>query len=443
MIINNMRYKCLLSFLLVFFSINLYGQKDEFLQAVDYCKCKLTSAYLNQFTSQKPPTDSDKKNFDKIKTEFGDCTIGKSIEYSKLSSLLDKNNFPTSNTKFSKVINELKSGYKDGLKTDEAVKMLIDGIYKNPKLSNAITTNNSISDLKEELSSTVSTFFKDNFAVSESTNGNTTPVTDIPDVKGKAEGEDLIQTINQIVDSKLEENKPSPWSINWLSIIIAIVVGIMVFVAMRFKKPEFEDEIIELRKSRENQRNDLNNIKRTLESSGGNNNSRSTNNFRNDWQNNMEEKISEANKQISKLDVALSMLKDEMSRGGLSKPVYSNQQVNNEQQPKAEILYASIPTKDGSFNENAISKTINPTASFYKFIITDSAGLKGKFEFLGNEERVVKDATNAPDRILRPACKINNALNQNAKRIKTTTQGTVIKINGKWEIQTLAEIEYE
>jgi uncharacterized membrane-anchored protein YhcB (DUF1043 family) len=438
-----MRYKCLLGFLLVFFSINIYAQKDEFSQAVDYCNCKLTSAYLNQFTSQKPPTDLDKKNFDKIKTEFGDCTIGKSIEYSSLSALLEKNSFSNSNTKFSKVINELKKSYKDGMKTDEAAKILIDGIYENPKLSNAITTNNSISDLKKELSSTVSTFFKDKFAASESANENTTPVTEIPDVKGKAEGEDLTQTVNQIVDSKLDNYSPSPWSINWLSIILAIVVSIILFVVMRFKKSEFENEIIELRKSRENQRNDLNNIKRTLESSGVNNNSRSTNNFRNDWQNNMEEKISEANKQISKLDVALLMLKEELSRGSLSKPVYSNQQVSNEQQPKAEILYASIPTKDGSFNENAISNTINPTASFYKFIITDSADLKAKFEFLGNEERAVKDATNAPDRILRPACKINNALNQNAKRIKTTTQGTVIKQNGKWVVDTLAEIEYE
>ena len=70
-------------------------------------------------------------------------------------------------------------------------------------------------------------------------------------------------------------------------------------------------------------------------------------------------------------------------------------------------------------------------------------GQKAKFEFLGNDERAVKDATNAPERILRPACKINNALNQNAKIIKTISQGTVIKQNGKWIIDTLAEIQYE
>jgi hypothetical protein len=72
--------------------------------AVDYANCKLTYAYLNQFTASLPADKSEKKSFDKIKTQFDNCEIGNSITYSKLSEIINNNNFKYSNHKFSAVI---------------------------------------------------------------------------------------------------------------------------------------------------------------------------------------------------------------------------------------------------------------------------------------------------------------------------------------------------
>ena len=76
--------------------------------AVDYANCKLTYTYLNQFTSSLPADKAEKKSFDYIKSQFGNGEIGNSISYSKLSEILNGNNFKYSNQKFSAVIDEIK-----------------------------------------------------------------------------------------------------------------------------------------------------------------------------------------------------------------------------------------------------------------------------------------------------------------------------------------------
>jgi predicted DNA-binding protein YlxM (UPF0122 family) len=100
------------------------------------------------------------------------------------------------------------------------------------------------------------------------------------------------------------------------------------------------------------------------------------------------------------------------------------------------------PNNDGSFNTSKVTTTEDPSASFYKFTITDNLSQKATFEFL-NVERAVRDATSSPELILNPVCRIKNALNQNARRIKTVKPGKVIKQNDKWIIDQQAEIEYE
>ncbi len=111
-----------------------------------------------------------------------------------------------------------------------------------------------------------------------------------------------------------------------------------------------------------------------------------------------------------------------------------------EQQKRNEdVFYASIPDADGSFSLRSITSSISPSASFYKFSVNgkDSA----KFEFL-NDERAIQDASNSPEIILFPVCKVIGAINQRAKSIKTIKPGRVIKIEGSWQLDTKAEISY-
>lgn len=423
-------------FLAVLVLINsfVYGQKEDFDKAVDFCNCQLTSAYLSKYTSNMSSEKADKKSFEQIRNDFGKCEIGSSIDYTKLSDLLDNNNFKYSNANFSKVINDLKSAYKDNLDKDEAVNRIIKGIFENKSLEGAIKKYINSEELKGKISTAISTYFEGKFKLNEISGWN--------GHGGNGTKNEISNQIKEEVNNRMQDWKPNPWAFNYLSLIFAILGIVVAYIIIKIKVSNIKETFKELQQSRSDQRGELNTLKSTIEKMGYSGGGKTQSNYRNDWQSNIEEKISEANRAIGKLDVAISMLRDEIGNSGNIGGSFVNSP-KVEQLPKAEILYASIPSKDGFFNENAISNNINPTASFYKLTITDSYGQKAKFEFLGNDERAVKDATNAPERILRPACKINNALNQNAKRIKTTTPGTAIKQNGKWEIDTLAEIEYE
>jgi hypothetical protein len=123
-------------------------------------------------------------------------------------------------------------------------------------------------------------------------------------------------------------------------------------------------------------------------------------------------------------------------------PSISNSITEVEKLQRVEILFAPIPNKDGSFTATNVTNTENLSSSFYKFTITNNLNQNATFEFL-NVERAVKQATSSPELILNPVCKIKNALNQNATKIKTVKLGLVVKENDKWRVVTPAEIEYE
>lgn len=424
------------AFLLI--SSSVFAQQNEFDKAIDYCNCKLTYAYITKFTSAMPADKKEKKSFEEIKGKFGNCEVGSSIEYSALSDLLDKNNYKYSNTKFSKIIDGVKSSYSDNLDKDAAVEKIISGIFENKTIEGAIKKYINADDIKQQLSKSISDYFEGKFKGKEKV---ANPKTD--EGGSKSKNEELSNQIKDEVNSRMEELKPSPWDFNYLSLILIIVGVVITLIIVMVKSSRLEEKLEALQQSKEGQRRDINDMKRTVDNIGDLGGGKTVSNFKNNWQSEIEDKISDTNKLLSRLDVSLSMLRGDIEKGGDSGNNFNNQTRVVEQQIKTEILYATIPSREGSFNINAVSNSINPTASFYKLTITDTLGQRAKFEFLGNDERAVKDATNAPDRILRPACKINNALNQNAKRIKTISQGTVIKQNGKWIIDNLAEIEYE
>lgn len=420
--------------LLLLFNSSIFGQQSEFDSAVDFCNCKLTHEYLTNFTSELSDNKAEKKSFEEIKSEFENCEIGNSIEYSKLSELLDNNNFKKSNANFSKVIDAVKSSYSDNLDIDDAVNKIISGIFENRTISGANKKYINSDKLRAELSNTITSYFKGRFKEKEAGNVNND--------ENKNRDVELDNQIRDEVSRRIQGLSQSSWALNYLSLILLIISLVSIVIFIKIKVDGLKKTLHELQKSRQGQREDINEIKGSLENIATSGGGKTSGSFKDSWRGDIENKISEINQTLSRVDVALTML-----RGDIGNKINT---VNNfdeakdlVQQSRMEILYASIPSRDGFFNESAISKTINPTASFYKLIIIDDLGQKAKFEFLGNDERAVKDATNAPERILRPACKINNALNQNAKRIKTIVPGVALKQNGKWVIDVLAEIEYE
>jgi hypothetical protein len=122
--------------------------------------------------------------------------------------------------------------------------------------------------------------------------------------------------------------------------------------------------------------------------------------------------------------------------------IKSTQRPNEKQEKRREILFAPAPNSNGSFNASVVTPLENQSSSFFKFTLLDGFPQKAEFEFINNE-RAIKDALSSYELILKPVCKFNNALNQNAKKIITSKVGLVEKQNDKWLVKNKAEITYE
>ncbi|MCW3105724.1 MAG: hypothetical protein JWQ09_230 [Segetibacter sp.] len=393
--------------------------------AVDYANCKLTYAYLNQFTTPLSAEKPEKKSFNNIRSQFNNCKIGNSIPYSKLSELLIANNFKTSNQKFSTVINEIKKSYSESYSKDEAVNKILEQIYSNPELKNAREKNSDIDKLKDQLASDISTYFGDSFNKAD---------INVPKSQTDGKGGIEINGESEIsrLDKKIDNITPGIFSPNWLSIIISVFLIIGFFFLLK----------------------KISDIKKSVDRHGDS--ARSNSNLSNNWiqetnSNLSIRELAEYKKSIeSQMIGALSAISTLQKQVGQIENSLPKQQENSfntspssiqqEKQQKNDFFYSSIPEKDGSFNESAITNSMNPTSSYYKFTIKDSH--TATFEFI-NDERAVKDATNSPELILYPVCKIKGSSSQGAKKIRTITHGTVVKRNDKWELGTKAEILYE
>jgi uncharacterized protein (UPF0332 family) len=413
--------------LITYSDTNAQDKSTMFSKAVDYSNCKLTYAYLNQFTASLPADNAEKKSFDKIKPELDGCEIGNSISYTELSELLNKNNFKYSNQKFSAIIDRIKKTFKESYAKDEAVNKILDGIYSNTELKNVREKNGDIDKLKERLQTDISNYFGDSFGAKQAVIQNT-------NTDGKGVTATNIESEISRLDKKIDDLAPGIFTPNWLSVIISVLLLIgLIFLLTRITDlTERVDRYREVSKSNSNSNAHTN----WNPDTNRNFNSRELS----DYKKSIEFQMEGALKAITSLQQEVWRLENRLSQKQENTSLSNQQSTQLDKSQKNDFFYASIPEKDGSFNESAITTSINPTASFYKFTIKDSHS--AAFEFI-NDERAVKDATSSPELILYPVCKIKSALNQGAKNIKTTNPGTVFKRNDKWELGTKAEIQYE
>lgn len=404
---------------------NAADKNYAFKNAVNYCNCRIAYEYCEQYSGMIPESD-EKKSFDKLKVIFK-CSFSHPLSYDSINNILNRNNFSSFSKKSSIVMSRILGEKVEALSAEEASNKIILGIYESPELKNIFTKYSEVGSLKEQLTKKVSDYLSFSFGEIKSPVVNDSKIT-VP------QNETELQKEIQRLESLITENKTSPFSINWFSIILVVILSSAIYFMLKLKLTALEERLDRHRKEI-----DLIDAKKN---DGFNKQSNQNLNI-NDFKRSVERNISDLNLAINSLQSEVGRLSlKEQSQSDFQQPLL-NPTPKVETQQRLEILYATIPSREGSFNINAVSTSINPTASFYKLTITDTLGQKAKFEFLGNDERAVKDATNAPDRILRPACKINNALNQNAKRIKTVKHGSVEKHNDKWIVSQLAEIEYE
>lgn len=113
--------------------------------------------------------------------------------------------------------------------------------------------------------------------------------------------------------------------------------------------------------------------------------------------------------------------------------------------PKIEEFYLSTPNSDGTFNISSMSPSYKPTASIYKFIITEEDGKSVASFTVADQYESVKDALSSPGSYLDPVCESVNAFSPSAKRIVNLKPGRAFKRGDQWvvEPEDKAVIRYE
>jgi hypothetical protein len=403
---------------------NAADKNYAFKNAVNYCNCRIAYEYCNQYSGMIPESD-EKKSFDKLQDIFK-CNFSHTLSYDSINNILNRNNFSSFSKKSSTVMSRILKTEVEALSTEEAVSRIISGIYESKEFKNILIQYSEVGSLKETLTRKVSEYLNQSFGEIES------PVVDNSQNKVPLTETELQKEIKRL-ENLITEYKTGQFSINWLSIILVAILSSAIYFILKLKLTAFEERLDRHRKEID--------LIDTKKNDGFNKQSNQNLNI-NEFKRSVERNISDLNLAINSLQSDVGRLSfKEQSQTDFQEP-YSNPTPQVEKQQRLEILFAPIPNRDGSFNASKVTSTEDQSASFYKFTITDNLSQKATFEFL-NVERAIKDATSSPELILNPVCRIKNALNQNAKRIKTVKPGSVEKQNDKWIVYQLAEIEYE
>jgi hypothetical protein len=113
--------------------------------------------------------------------------------------------------------------------------------------------------------------------------------------------------------------------------------------------------------------------------------------------------------------------------------------------PKQEEYYLSTPNQDGTFNASSMSEQFRPSASIYKFVVTQKNGNHQAEFTVADDFEAVKDALSSPTSYLDPVCESTNAFFPGAKRIVNVRPGQALRQGDKWVVKPdqKARIRYE
>ena len=113
--------------------------------------------------------------------------------------------------------------------------------------------------------------------------------------------------------------------------------------------------------------------------------------------------------------------------------------------PDQDEYYLSTPNSDGTFNASSMSNQFRPSASIYKFLVTEANGTHRAEFTVANDYDAVKDALSSPGSYLDPVCESINPYFSGAKRIVNIRPGQAVKQGDKWVVKPehKARIRYE
>ena len=145
--------------------------------------------------------------------------------------------------------------------------------------------------------------------------------------------------------------------------------------------------------------------------------------------------VASLQEQIKKLKASPPSSSSETPSGAKPRPLVADQHE----------YYLSTPNSDGTFNTSSMSNQFRPSASVYKFMVTEANGTHRAEFTVASDHDAVKDALSSPGSYLDPVCESINPYFSGAKRIVNIRPGKAVKQGDKWVVKPehKARIRYE
>lgn len=150
--------------------------------------------------------------------------------------------------------------------------------------------------------------------------------------------------------------------------------------------------------------------------------------------------------EVKQLKAQVASLEEELKKlAALPPPPRAQSFSPNRAAPQQKEYYLSTPNQDGTFNASSMSDQFRPSASVYKFVVTQKNGNDWAEFTVSDNSEAVKDALSSPNSYLDPVCESINAYFPGAKRIVNVRPGRALRQGDKWVVkpEQKVHIRYE
>lgn len=401
--------------------------QEKYDNAVDYVGWQVMDAYMKDYTNIRPDRTAEMKGYDIFKHHFSpdSYSIENPPKSDSVKQLLTKNDWSNAyKNLYSRIIN-WKSLYNNDWNTQEASDYLESQI-ENISLRSLGVEDSAYANFqitKAQLQDEIAQYFtpaiqKDANSISVDT-GHTALVT------------------SQEEQADLSENSLSffsaiggtqSWSgyLNIASIVLCLLLlGLLIYLFNMYKK--MDERLDRHRKEITEINSELFVLKKKASNA---------------------EKETKLSGRLEALESRVERINDEYERpheATRPEPSYTKEMSAVAAKPRTEEFYLSTPNSDGTFNVSSMSPSYKPTASIYKFMVTEENGESTASFTVADQYESVKDALSSPGSYLDPVCESVNAFSPSAKRIINLKPGRAFKRGEQWIVrpEDKAIIRYE
>lgn len=409
--------------------------KEDYNHAVDYIGWQIMDAYMKDYTVIRPDRTAEAKGYDVFKQKFPveNYSIENPPESDTVKQVLSNNDWSNANKSlYSRIIN-WKSMYDadwNGQQAADYLKGQIENIsLKTLGVDDSAYTNLQIT--KAQLQDEIVQYFAPAPVAAPAASISESPQESYEIPEGYEQEDMMVEGEDNsfsLFSNMAEGQAWLDYRLNVISLgLILLLTGLLIYLFSMFKK--VDERLDKHRKEINDLKSEVFILNRKLKDLGGDSKLRGRMDA-------LESKVNKINTDHRPQEP-----------GGIktTNTVYTPANVAVAAKPKTEEFYLSTPNSDGSFNVSSMSSSYKPTASIYKFEVSEEDGENVATFTVADQYEAIKDALSSPGSYLDPVCESENAFSPSARKIVNVKPGRAFRRGEQWIVrqEDKAIIRYE